>query len=206
MLRLWCGSASRSDVRPKSCFGGGHGRSNVQVDFPRARGADRVDSGQRFEPGGRFQDGRRRVSWRRFRRRVPRRRLWRVAWRRPRRLARRLRLGRAGLGLRWLGLLRLGYAGWGYPWWGWGYPYGYGDDYGSGWGPDYAGYGYGYPPPTVEAALAGSMAKSGRSQADEAATSGGGWSTSAIGRLSAGRQLRILSFLRLGKAVEHRSD
>jgi hypothetical protein len=27
-----------------------------------------------------------------------------------------------------------------------------------------------------------------------------------IGRLSAGRQLRILSFLRLGKAVEHRSD
>jgi hypothetical protein len=70
-----------------------------------------------------------------------------------------------------------GYAGWSYPWWGWGYPYGYGDDYGSGWGPDYAGYGY--PPPTVEAAPAGSIAKSGRSQADEAATSGGGLSTSA---------------------------
>lgn len=27
-----------------------------------------------------------------------------------------------------------------------GYPYGYADDYGSGWGPDYAGYGYCYPP------------------------------------------------------------
>ena len=35
------------------------------------------------------------------------------------------------------------------------------------------------PPPTVEAAPAGSIAKSGRSQADEAATSGGGSSTSA---------------------------
>src|ERR1700729_715317 len=57
-------------------------------------------------PAAGFQDGRRRVSWRRFRRRVPRRRLWRVAGRRLRRLARRLRLGRAGLGLRWLGLLR----------------------------------------------------------------------------------------------------
>ena len=35
------------------------------------------------------------------------------------------------------------------------------------------------PPPTLEAAPAGSIAKSGRSQADEAATSGGGSSTSA---------------------------
>jgi hypothetical protein len=35
------------------------------------------------------------------------------------------------------------------------------------------------PPPTVEAAPAGSIAKSGRSLADEAATSGGGSSTSA---------------------------
>jgi hypothetical protein len=85
--------------------------------------------------------------------------------------------GGRGWGYGGWGCCGWGYAGWSYPWWGWGYPYGYGDDYGSGWGPDYAGYGY--PPPTVEAAPAGSIAKSGRSQADEAATSGGGLSTSA---------------------------
>ena len=54
--------------------------------------------------------------------------------------------GGRGWGYGGWGCCGWGYAGWGYPWWGWGYPYGYGDDYGSGWGPDYAGYGYGYPP------------------------------------------------------------
>jgi hypothetical protein len=86
--------------------------------------------------------------------------------------------GGRGWGYGGWGCCGWGYAGWGYPGWGWGYPYGYGDDYGSGWGPDYAAYGY-PPPPTVEAAPAGSIAKSGRSLADEAATSGGGSSTSA---------------------------
>ncbi len=53
--------------------------------------------------------------------------------------------GGRGWGYGGWGCCGWGYAGWGYPWWGSGYPYGYGDDYGSGWGPDYAGYGYGYP-------------------------------------------------------------
>jgi hypothetical protein len=207
MLRLWCGSASRSDVRPKSCFGAGHGRSNVQVDFPRARGADRVDSGQRFDPGGRLS------GWAAagFMAEVS------AAGSTAAALAggveaasaagAAVTAGEGGVGARVAGAVAAG-------------PMPDGAIRGGGW--------------AIRMAMAMTMGRDGVPITRATATATprlrwrplllGPWQSLdaarrtrplpraaagqrlPIGRLSAGRQLRILSFLRLGKAVEHRSD
>jgi hypothetical protein len=174
------GAHRSPDVRPKSCFGAGHGRSNVQVDFPRARGADRLDSGQRFDPGGRLS------GWAAagFMAEVS------AAGSTAAALAgggeaasaagAAVTAGEGGVGARVAGAVAAGAMP-------------DGAIRGGGWAirmamamtmgrdgvPITRATATATPPPTVEAARAGSIAKSGRSQADEAATSGGGSSTSA---------------------------
>jgi hypothetical protein len=86
--------------------------------------------------------------------------------------------GGRGWGYGGWGCCGWGYAGWGYPWWGGANRTAMAMTMGRDGVPITRATATATPPPTVEAP-AGSIAKSGPSQADEAATSGGGSSTSA---------------------------